>query len=61
VEVGFLQFHEVKGRMRDSARIKLRTAIDVFPRFEFYIVGEDMTPRRLFTPADVPATTRSKR
>jgi hypothetical protein len=56
-----VQFHEVKGRMRDSARIKLRTAIDVFDRFNFFIVGEDMVPRHLLYPDDVPATTRSRK
>lgn len=52
---------EVKGRMMEPARIKLRQAIELHGRFEWYLVKGDMVPRRLYTPDDVPATTKSKR
>lgn len=58
---GGMACFEVKGRVREPARIKLRAAIALHPRFEWYLVGGDMTPRRLYTPGDVPATTRRRK
>lgn len=58
---GGMQCFEVKGRMREPARIKLRQAIELHPRFEWYLVGGDVAPRRLLDVRDVPATTRGKR
>ena len=35
---GDVQFHEVKGFMRDDARVKLKVAADRFPWFRFHLV-----------------------
>lgn len=58
---GRMAMFEVKGRMMEPARIKLRQCVELYPFFEWFLVGGDMQPRRLLTPDDVPSTTRSKR
>lgn len=40
VSDGKLQFHEVKGFMREAARVRLNVAADKFP-FEFFLVRKD--------------------
>ena len=46
---------EVKGRMREAARIKLRQAVERYPNIEWYLLRGDLVPHRLLTPSDVPS------
>ncbi len=46
---------EIKGRMREPARIKLRQAVERYPLFDWYLVRGDMVPCRLYSPSDVPS------
>ena len=46
---------EVKGRMLEPARIKLRQAVERYPNIEWYLLRKDMVPHRLLTPSDVPS------
>lgn len=55
---GRAEFFEVKGQLRDNARIKLRQAVELFPGFDWHIVRGDMVPMRLLRPNDVPAASR---
>lgn len=52
---GSIELHECKGFMREAARNKLRQAVELYPGFHWFIVGESRTPRRLLAPSDVPA------
>lgn len=38
---GTVEFHEVKGFMRDDAAVKLKVAADKFPQFAFFLVKKD--------------------
>ena len=38
---GKIQFHEVKGFMRDDANVKLKVAAEQFPEFQFTLVKWD--------------------
>ena len=46
---------EIKGRMREPARIKLRQAVERYPNIEWYLLRGDLVPHRLLTPSDVPS------
>jgi len=52
---GELEAIEVKGRMREPARIKLRQAIERYPQFKWFLVRGDMIQIRLYAPKDVPS------
>ena len=51
---GVAHCFEVKGRMREPARIKLRAAVATYPGFAWWLVRGDMLPIRLYAPSDVP-------
>lgn len=51
---GVVELHECKGFMRESARNKLRQAVELYPGFAWFIVGASKTPKRLLKPSDVP-------
>ena len=57
----WLSIVEVKGVLKDSARIKLRQAVELYPSFRWYVVRDDMIPIRLLRATDVPAATRSRK
>jgi hypothetical protein len=52
---GRIQGWEIKGRMREPARIKLRQAVERYPCIEWYLLRGDMIPVRLYSPRDVPS------
>lgn len=51
---GAIELHECKGFMRESARNKLRQAVELYPGFEWFVVGASKVPQRLLKPSDVP-------
>lgn len=55
---GGVSIIEVKGFMREVARIKLRSAIEAYPGFRFYIVGASKTLIRMYRPDDVPSARK---
>lgn len=52
---GGVELIETKGWMREVARDRLRSAIEAYPGFEWFIVGTGQTARRMLTPKDVPS------
>lgn len=58
---GYVELHECKGFLRESARNKLRQAIELYPGFHWFIVGASKTPTRLLNPSDVPVIGKGVR
>lgn len=54
-ESGEINLAECKGFMRESARNKLRAAVELYPEFVWWIVGQSLSETRLLRPEDVPA------
>ena len=52
---GSVSLIETKGFMRESARNKLRAAVELYPGFCWYLAGVSKTTVRLYGPSDVPA------
>lgn len=55
---GGVELIETKGWMREVARDRLRSAIEAYPGFEWFIAGASLNAVRMLTPKDVPSARK---